>query len=191
MKPGRLRSRASTASLFRFHEKALELPAESGGFCVCSEGVSGEREGGDWCSNAERGEGGRPCECGRLVGGGTGREGLLARRTDKAGLCPWPLITGQACRGLAKGNIFQSVGKSADFPLKGSKGILKCRALEAARAGGAPCGFVAYLAVDHQMTPTLFAGLFGPAALPPRSLTDRLSGSASRPLRPKAPRAVP
>jgi len=61
---------------------------------------------------------------------------------------------------LAKGNIFQSLGKSADFPLKGSKGILKCRALEAARAFGAPCGFVAYLAIDRQMTPTLFTGLF-------------------------------
>ena len=75
-------------------------------------------------------------------------------------------------------------------PLKGSKGILKCRALEAARAVGAPCGFVAYLAVDHQMTPTLFAGFSGPSALSPRSLADRLSGSASRPLRPCALRAL-
>ena len=63
--------------------------------------------------------------------------------------------------------MFFCLGKSADFPLKGSKGILKCRALEAARAVGAPCGFVAYLAVDHQMTPTLFTGLFALRAFAP------------------------
>ena len=50
----------------------------------------------------------------------------------------------------------------------------------------APC---AHLAVDRQMTPALFAVLLGPLALSPRSLADRLSGSASRPLRPKASRA--
>ena len=57
------------------------------------------------------------------------------------------------------------------------------------RASGpfnAPC---AHLAVDRQMSPALFAVLLGPLALPPRSLADRLSGSASRPLRPKASRA--
>jgi len=138
----------------------------------------------------------------------------------------WPLVTGQDCRGSAKGNIFQSLGFSADltFPARWPPQMLArqsrssrghslsaryrsrlrriryaLRAVRKQRHPEMPCarsrpglrpsgGFVAYLAVDHQMTPTLFAELFGPAALPPRSLADRLSGSASRPLRPKAPR---
>jgi len=36
------------------------------------------------------------------------------------------------------------------------------------------------------MTPALFAGLFGPLSLSPRSLADWLSGTPSAALRPKA-----
>ena len=58
------------------------------------------------------------------------------------------------------------------------------------RASGpfnAPC---AHLAVDRQMTPPSHAVLLGPLALSPRLASARLSGSASRPLRPKASRVV-
>ncbi len=56
----------------------------------------------------------------------------------------------------------------------------------ALRAPSAPC---AHFAVDRQMTPPSHAVLLGPAALSPRLASARLSGSASRPLRPKASRA--
>ena len=49
----------------------------------------------------------------------------------------------------------------------------------------APC---VHLAVDRQMTPPSHAVLLGPSALTPRLASARLSGSASRPLRPKASR---
>ena len=52
-------------------------------------------------------------------------------------------------------------------------------------AFAAPC---AHLAVDRQMTPPSHAVLLGPLALTPRLASARLSGSASRPLRPKASR---
>ena len=51
----------------------------------------------------------------------------------------------------------------------------------------APC---VHLAVDRQMTPPSHAVLLGPSALSPRLASARLSGSASRPLRPKASRVV-
>ena len=61
-------------------------------------------------------------------------------------------------------------------------------ALEAARAFALPAALSLHLANDHQMTPPLFAGAsraFGPCA----PLTAaRLSGIASRALRPKASR---
>jgi len=44
--------------------------------------------------------------------------------------------------------------------------------------------------VDHQMTPALFAGAFRAVALSPRSLADRLSGTPSAALRPKASRGA-
>ena len=49
----------------------------------------------------------------------------------------------------------------------------------------APC---AHLAVDRQMTPPSHAVLFGPSALTLRLASDRLSGTPSAALRPKASR---
>ena len=54
------------------------------------------------------------------------------------------------------------------------------------RAVGACAAPCAHLAVDRQMTPPSHAVLLGPSALSPRLASARLSGSASRPLRPKA-----
>ena len=99
---------------------------------------------------------------------------------------------GYGLRWGIKGNDFQSLGKSADFPLSRAfarvrkKGILECRSLEAARAFALLAALSLHLANDHQMTPPLLAGAFrafGPFA----PLTAaRLSGTASRALRPKA-----
>ena len=50
-------------------------------------------------------------------------------------------------------------------------------------------GFVAYLAVDHQMTPPLLGPLTGPSALPRTSASARLSGTPAAALRPKASRS--
>ena len=109
-----------------------------------------------------------------------------------------PLASNQAygLRWGIKGNDFQSLGKSADFPLSRAfarvrkKGILKCRLLQAARAFALPAALSLHLANDHQMTPPLFAGAFrafGPFA----PLTSaRLSGTPSAALRPKASRGL-
>ena len=68
------------------------------------------------------------------------------------------------------------------------KGILECSLLQAARAFALLAALSLHLAFDRQMTPPLFAGAFrafGPFA----PLTSaRLSGIASRALRPKASR---
>ena len=143
---------------------------------------------------AGRLQGVRPCECGRLLEGGEWRGGLRNGRADKAALRAWPQVTGTACGSGVQGNDFQSLGKSADFPLSRAfarvrkKGILECRLLQAARAFALPAALSLHLANDHQMTPPLFAGAFrdcGPFA----PLTAaRLSGTASRALRPKASR---
>ena len=101
---------------------------------------------------------------------------------------------GYGLRWGIKGNDFQSLGKSADFPLSRAfarvrkKGILECRLLEAARAFALLAALSLHLAYDHQMTPPLFAGAFrafGPFA----PLTAaRLSGTPAAALRPKASR---
>ena len=93
-----------------------------------------------------------------------------------------------------KGNDFQRLGFSAENPLSRAfarvrkKGNVRCRLLQAARAFALPAALSHHLAYDHQMTPPLFAGAFrafGPCA----PLTSaRLSGIASRALRPKASR---
>ena len=105
-----------------------------------------------------------------------------------------PLASSHGCglRWGIKGNDFQSLGFSAENPLSRAfarvrkKGILKCRSLQAARAFALLAALSLHLAFDHQMTPPLFAGAFrafGPCA----PLTAaRLSGTASRALRPKA-----
>ena len=90
---------------------------------------------------------------------------LLSRKADKAGLRPWPQVTGTDCGAAFQGNIFQSLGKSADFPLSALRAVRKERHPEMpcarSRPGLRPSGgFVAYLAVVHQMTPTLFRPLF-------------------------------
>ena len=82
---------------------------------------------------------------------------------SKAGLCPWPRVTGTDCVGAFQGNIFQSLGKSADFPLSALRAVRKKRhpaqSFARSRPGLRPSGgFVAHLAFDHQMTPALFAG---------------------------------
>ena len=66
---------------------------------------------------------------------------------------------GYGLRGGIKGNDFQSLGKSADFPLSRAfarvrkKGILACRLLQAARAFALLAALSLHLAFDHQMTP--------------------------------------
>ena len=63
-----------------------------------------------------------------------------------------------------KGNDFQSLGFSAENPLSRAfarvrkKGILECRSLKAARAFALLAALSLHLAIDHQMTPPLFAG---------------------------------
>ena len=111
---------------------------------------------------------------------------------SKAALRAWPLVTGTACGSGVQGNDFQSLGKPAGFPLSRAcarvrkKGILECRSLGTRRALALLRVPSHHLANDHQMTPPLFAGAFrafGPFA----PLTAaRLSGTASRALRPKA-----
>ena len=110
---------------------------------------------------------------------------------SKAALRAWPLVTGTACGSGVQGNDFQSLGKPAGFPLSRAcarvrkKGILECRSLGTRRALALLRVPSHHLANDHQMTPPLFAGAFrafGPFA----PLTAaRLSGTASRALRPK------
>ena len=66
---------------------------------------------------------------------------------------------GYGLRWGIKGNDFQSLGKSADFPLSRAfarvrkKGNVRCRLLEAARAFALLAALSLHLANDHQMTP--------------------------------------
>ena len=111
---------------------------------------------------------------------------------SKAGLCPWPQVTGTDCVAAFQGNDFQSLGKSADFPLSRAfarvrkKGILKCRSLGTRRALALLRVPSHHLAYDHQMTPPWFRPLFRAYALSRPSLAERLSGTPSAALRPKA-----
>ena len=147
------------------------------------------------CRSTQGGEGGRPCECVRLVAGGTGREGLLARKADKAALCAGLESRVRPAEVWRKEMIARVLDFLAGNPLSALRAVRKERHPEMSCARSRPGlrpsgGFVAYLAVDRQMTPTSPGPLIGPAALPRPSASARLSGSASRTLRPCALRAL-
>ena len=143
---------------------------------------------------AECSRSGEPCRRAGEARNGEVTPKFACTQGSKAGLCPWPQVTGRDCGSGVQGNDFQSLGFSAENPLSRAcarvrkKGILECRLLQAARAFALPAALSLHLAFDHQMTPPLFAGAFrafGPFA----PLTAaRLSGTASRALRPKASR---
>ena len=68
---------------------------------------------------AGRLQGGRPCECVRLLGGGEWLGALRNGREDKAALRAWPQVTGTACGSGVQGNDFQSLGfpsRESAFP---------------------------------------------------------------------------
>ena len=99
------------------------------------------------------------------MAGETGREGLLAQKADKAALCAG-LESREGTAKVWRKEIFSRVLDFLDGnPLAALRAVRKERHPETpcarSRPGLRPSGgFVAYLAVDHQMTPTLFAGLF-------------------------------
>ena len=116
-------------------------------------------------SSAQGGEGGRPCECVRLVAGGTGREGLLAQKADKAAPCAGLESRVRTAKVWRKEIFSRVLDFLAENPLSALRAVRKERHPEMpcarSRPGLRPSGgFVAYLAVVRQMTPTLFTGLF-------------------------------
>ena len=84
---------------------------------------------------------------------------------SKAGLCPWPRVTGSDCgRGILR-KYFPESWISCRKSASALRAVRKERhpemPLARSRPGSRPSGgFVAHLAFDHQMTPTLFAGAF-------------------------------
>ena len=130
----------------------------------------GESEGG----RREDAEGGRLAEVfvrmrrvfkeAALASASASSNGEVTRRfaftpASKAGLCPWPLVTGTACVAAFQGNDFQSLGKPAGFPLSRAfarvrkKGSVRCRSLGTRRALALLRVPSHHLAFDHQMTP--------------------------------------
>ena len=98
-------------------------------------------------------------------GRGTGREGLLAQRADKAALCAGLESRVRPAKVWRKEIFSRVLDFLAENPLSALRAVRKERHPEMpcarSRPGIRPSGgFVAYLAVDHQMTPTLFARLF-------------------------------
>ena len=94
-----------------------------------------------------------------------GRGGLRNGRADKAALC-----AGLESRG-GPAEVWQKEIFSRVLDFLAGNPLAELRAVRKKRHPEMPCarsrpglrpsgGFVAYLAVDHQMTPTLFTGLF-------------------------------
>ena len=84
---------------------------------------------------------------------------------SKAGLCPWPRVTGTACGKWCSRKYFPASWKICRFSASALRAVRKKRHPEMpfsrSRPGLRPSGgFVARLAFDHQMTPTLFRPLF-------------------------------
>ena len=99
------------------------------------------------------------------LGGGEVARKFACAPPSKAGLCPWPRVTGTDCGAAFQGNIFQSLGFSNRKSASALCAVRKERHPEMpfarSRPGSRPSGgFVAHLAFDHQMTPTLFRPLF-------------------------------
>ena len=78
---------------------------------------------------------------------------------SKAGLCPWPQVTGTDCAGALKEMISRVLDFLAENPLSRAfarvrkKGNVRCRLLQAARAFALSAALSLHLAFDHQMTP--------------------------------------
>jgi len=84
---------------------------------------------------------------------------------SKAGLCPWPRVTGTDCGKWCSRKYFPESWISCRFSASALRAVRKKRHPEMpfarSRPGIRPSGgFVAHLAFDHQMTPALFARLF-------------------------------
>ena len=91
--------------------------------------------------------------------------GLLARKADKAALCAGLESRGGTAKVRRKEIFSRVLDFLAGNPLAALRAVRKERHPEMpcarSRPGLRPSGgFVAYLAVVHQMTPTLFAGAF-------------------------------
>ena len=126
---------------------------------------------------ARRLQGGRFFESVRLLGRGKWRGSLRARHPLRPGFALGLESRLRTAGSGVQGNMFQSLGKSADFPLSALRAVRKERHPEMpfarSRPGLRPSGgFVAHLAFDHQMTPALFRPLF--RASPSRGLHWRI-----------------
>ena len=133
------------------------LPPSSVPLCPTAPGTGGR--------GARRVQGGRSFESVRLLGRGKWRGSLLARHPLRPGFALGLESRLRTAGSGVQGNIFQRLGKSADFPLFALRAVRKKRhpaqSFARSRPGLRPSGgFVAHLAFDHQMTPTLFAGTF-------------------------------
>ena len=90
---------------------------------------------------------------------------------SKAGLCPWPLVTGTDCAGALKEMISRVLDSLAGNPLSRAfarvrkKGNVGCRSLGTRRALALPRVPSPHLANDHQMTPPLHGPLTALRAL--------------------------
>ena len=116
-------------------------------------------------SGARRGQGGRSFESVRLLGGGEVTRKFACALPSKAGLCPWPRVTGTACGKWCSRKYFPeswiSCRKSASALRAVRKKRHPAQSFARSRPGIRPSGgFVAHLAIDHQMTPALFRPLF-------------------------------
>ena len=85
---------------------------------------------------------------------------------SKAGLCPWPQITGTDCAGALKEMISRVLDSQAGNPLSRAfarvrkKGNVRCRSLGTRRALALLRVPSLHLAFDHQMTPPSPGPLF-------------------------------
>ena len=105
---------------------------------------------------------------------------------SKAGLCPWPQVTGTDCGKWCSRKYFPESWKICRFSASALRAVRKERhpaqSFARSRPGLRPSGgFVAHLAIDHQMTPALFRPLF--RASPSRGLHWR-TGCRARLRRP-------